>query len=64
MAKMSKEGYNQGSMSPKVESFQKPESNYAGSQPGKTTEYISRQNAMGSKESSMVKKQDYKGRYQ
>ena len=61
---MDKEGYNQGSMSPKVESFQRPESSFAGMQPGKTVDYIPRQNAMVNKESAMVKKQDYKGRYQ
>jgi hypothetical protein len=64
MAKMNREGYDQGNMSPKVESYQRPSGSLAGNQPGKTVDYIARQNAMVNKEASDVRKQDYKGRYQ
>lgn len=60
---MGKKGYNQGEMSPMVEDYQKPMSEFSQKDFGKTTEYISRHNAFESKEASHVKKQDYKGRY-
>ena len=61
--KMGKRGYDQGNMSPTVEDYQKPLSEYSQKDFGKTTEYIPRHNAFESKESSRIKKQDYKGRY-
>lgn len=63
MPKLGYKGKDQGNMSPVVDSYQKPDSTFAGMQMGKTDEYISRHNAFEGKESSMVKKQDYKGRY-
>lgn len=63
MGDMNKKGYNQGDMSPKVEDYQKPMSSYSQSQPGDTTNYISRQNSMVTGEASQIKKQNYKGRY-
>lgn len=60
---MGSKGSNQGDMSPKVESYQKPESNYSQTGFGTTTEYIERQNAFQSKEAAGIKKQGYKGRY-
>lgn len=60
---MNKAGYDQGSMAPKVDSYQRPSSAFAEMQPGKTTEYVARQDRMINAEASQVKRQDYKGRY-
>ena len=60
---MNKMGYNQGDMAPKLESLQRPDSAYAEMQPGKTTEYVSRQDKKIGAEASQIKRQDYKGRY-
>ncbi len=56
-------GYVQGDMSPKVEDYQKPMSNYSQEPFGKTLNYIERQDSHQSKASSDMKKQAYKGRY-
>ncbi len=61
--KMGNKGYKQGEMSPTVEDYQKPMSEYSQKDLNKTTEYISRHNKYESKEASHIKKQDYKGRY-
>jgi hypothetical protein len=61
--KMSHAGYTQGDMSPHVEDYQKPHSDYAESGFTKTTEYIERQDAFQRKEAGELKKQAYKGRY-
>lgn len=63
MSKMAKRGYVQGDMSPTVEDYQKPNSEYSQSFMNKTTDYIGRHNSYESKEASGIKKQAYKGRY-
>lgn len=60
---MKEYGNKQGDMSPTVEDYQKPMKDYSQSGFSKTTQYISRQDNFVSKESSQVKRQDYKGRY-
>ena len=61
--KMSKAGYDQGDMKPKVESYQKPEKDFAERGFSKTDEYIERQDARQSGMSKDLNKQAYKGRY-
>jgi hypothetical protein len=61
--KMAKAGYDQGDMSPKVESYQRPEASFAEGQFGTTTEYIERQDRFIDKEAKEIRKQGYKGRY-
>lgn len=61
--KMSKKGYAQGEMSPTVEDYQKPMSNYSQEGFSKTTQYIERQDKFQNSESSAIKRQGYKGRY-
>lgn len=56
-------GRKQGDMSPVVEDYALQESAYSQTQPGKTTEYIERNNKRQSKMASDVKKQAYMGRY-
>lgn len=60
---MSKAGYTQGDMSPKVSDYQKPASNYSQEGFSKTTSYVERQDAFQGREASEIKKQGYKGRY-
>jgi len=61
--KMSKRGYEQGNMNPTVESYQKPEKDFAERGFNKTTEYIERQDSRQSGMSKDINKQSYKGRY-
>ena len=61
--KMGKAGYVQGDMSPKVENYQKPASNYSQEGFSKTTDYIGRNDATIGKQAGEVRKQAYKGRY-
>ena len=61
--KMNKAGRVQGDMSPHVEDYQKPMSNYSQEGFSKTTEYVERQDKIQSSEASQIKKQSYKGRY-
>ncbi len=61
--KMSKAGYVQGDMSPKVEDYQKPHSNYSQEGFSKTLDYVERHNAFEGREASDIKRQAYKGRY-
>lgn len=61
--KMSKAGYAQGDMSPRVESYQKPEKDFAERGFSKTTEYIERQDKRQSSMAKDVNKQAYNGRY-
>ena len=56
-------GKQQGDMSPHVDDYQKPASNYSQSGFTKTTEYVQRQDAFQAKECSEIKKKSYKGRY-
>ncbi len=60
---MSKAGYAQGDMSPKVKDYQKPEKDFAERQFSKTTEYVERQDKMQSGMAKDLNKQAYKGRY-
>lgn len=61
--KMSKAGYAQGDMSPHVEDYQKPASDFAERGFSKTTEYIERQDKRQSQMEKGVSKQSYVGRY-
>ncbi len=61
--KMGKAGYTQGDMSPKVDSYQKPENDFAERGFNKTTEYIERQDKRQSEMCKDIKKQGYQGRY-
>ncbi len=61
--KMDMKGYNQGDMSPMVESFQKPESCYSQKYDQSPTKYKERQDRLQMGEGSKLKKQDFKGRY-
>ncbi len=60
---MSKAGYVQGDMSPRVEDYQKKEGEFAERGFSKTTEYIERQDRMQSGMSKGLNKQSYNGRY-
>jgi hypothetical protein len=60
---MAKRGYTQGDMSPKVEDYQKPLSDYSQEGFSKTLEYIERQDAFQKREAREIEKQAYKGRY-
>ena len=60
---MGKKGYEQGDMKPTVESYQKPEKDFAERGFNKTTEYVERQNMRHSGMARDVNKQSYKGRY-
>lgn len=62
-SKMNKMGYTQGNMSPHVEDYQKPMSDYSQKDFNKTLEYVNRQDKFQAKEASAIKRQDYKGRY-
>lgn len=61
--KMSKRGYEQGDMNPTVESYQKPEKDFAERGFSKTTEYVERQDKRQSEMARDVNKQSYQGRY-
>jgi hypothetical protein len=61
--KMSKRGYEQGDMKPTVESYQKPEKDFAERGFSKTTEYVERQDKRQSGMSKEINKQSYEGRY-
>jgi len=56
-------GKTQGDMSPRVEDYQKPMSNFAESGFSKTLQYVERQDKFQKKEASEIKKQHYQGRY-
>lgn len=60
---MSKAGYVNGDMSPKVKDYQKPMSDFSQSGFSKTLEYVERHDRFDGKEASAIRKQDYKGRY-
>lgn len=61
--KMSKHGYHQGDMKPTVESYQKPEKDFAERGFSKTDEYIERQDKRQAGMSKGLNKQAYQGRY-
>lgn len=56
-------GKDQGNMSPRVENYQRPASNYSQEGFSKTTQYIERQDMNKGKEASKIKGQAYQGRY-
>jgi len=60
---MNKKGYVQGQMSPDVEDYQKPLSNYSQEGFSKTTQYVERQDSIQNEMSKDIKRQGYKGRY-
>ena len=60
---MGHKGYTQGDMSPHVEDYQKPESDFSQEGFSKTTHYVERQDAFQKKEAGEIKKMAYKGRY-
>jgi len=60
---MSHKGHAQGNMSPTVEDYQKPESQFPEHQFGKTLEYIERQNKHQGMMAKDINKQSYSGRY-
>ncbi|HEY5236115.1 MAG TPA: hypothetical protein VIJ14_08055 [Rhabdochlamydiaceae bacterium] len=60
---MSKAGYTQGAMEPKVKDYQKPASDFSQEGFSKTLEYVERQDAFQAKEAKEIKSQAYKGRY-
>ncbi len=63
MSKLGKKGYTQGDMSPVVDNYERPMSEFSQQGFNKTTEYVERRNRFDTKQASDVKKQDYKGRY-
>ena len=60
---MSKEGYRQGDMTPRVTDFQKPDRDFSQTGFSKTDEYIERQDRFQAREADEIKKQGYIGRY-
>jgi len=60
---MAKMGVEQGNMSPHVEDYQKPASNFSQEGFSKTLEYVERQDAFQSREAKEIDSQAYKGRY-
>jgi hypothetical protein len=56
-------GKDQGNMSPHVDSFQKPEHDFAERGFSKTTQYIERQDKRQSGMEKGISKQSYNGRY-
>lgn len=61
--KMGNKGVNQGDMSPVVDNYERPMSEFSQKDFNKTTEYVDRRNRFDTKQASDLKKQDYKGRY-
>lgn len=61
--RMAKRGYEQGDMSPTVESYQKPEKDFAERGFSKTDEYMERQDRRQGEMSKDINKQSYQGRY-
>lgn len=60
---MAMKGHEQGDMSPHVESYQKPENDFAERGFSKTLEYIERQDKHQGQMASGLNKQSYNGRY-
>jgi len=61
--KMGSLGVEQGNMSPVVEDYQKPHSDYSQEGFNKTLEYVERQDAFQGREAKEIEKQAYRGRY-
>lgn len=61
--KMGNKGVNLGDMSPVVDNYERPMSQFSQSGFSKTTDYIERRDRYDSKEASDLRKQPYKGRY-
>jgi hypothetical protein len=60
---MSKHGYVQGHMEPKVEDYQRPSKSFSQEGFSKTLDYIERQDRMQDMMARDIEKQAYKGRY-
>jgi hypothetical protein len=63
MSDLEKAGYHQGEMSPKVEDYQKSDSEFSQSGHNDTLNYIGRQDAHQKAGASKIKGQEYVGRY-
>jgi len=59
-----KKDYMKSDMNAEIKDYQAPNKAYSQSFDGSTLDYVSRQDKMVDKEASMIRKQDYKGRYQ
>jgi hypothetical protein len=57
------QGNPDGDMKPDVKDYQPGMDQFAGVEMGKTNEYVSRTDRIVRDEAAMVRKQDYKGRY-
>jgi hypothetical protein len=62
-SKMSGRGKEPGDMNPTVDDYQPKMDQFAGEQNGKTTMYVEKRDRIQASEAKMVKRQDYKGRY-
>ena len=60
---MAHHGYVQGDMSPKVEDYQRPHSDFSQEGFSKTLEYVERQDHHQKMAAHDIKKQAYQGRY-
>lgn len=60
---MAMKGHKQGDMSPHVEDYQRPMSNYSQEGFNKTLEYVERQDKHQGMCAKDIEKQAYKGRY-
>ena len=60
---MSKAGYVQGDMNPKVDDYQMPMKDFAEHDFSKTTQYVERQDKQQAQNKKQISKQDFKGRY-
>lgn len=58
-----KDGYRQGDMAPEVKDYQCPKGAYSQMYDQSPTKYVERNNRMQEKEGAMLRKQEYKGRY-
>ena len=61
---MSKAGYTQGDMKPSVKDYQPKEQQFAGKQPGKTTEYVERRDRIQGEMANKIRSENYRGRYE
>lgn len=60
---MSKAGYVNGDMSPKVKDYQRPRSDFSQEGFSETLEYIERQDKHQKQAANDIRRQGYKGRY-
>ena len=62
--KMSRAGYTQGDMTPRVRDYQTPDKCYSQKDDAAPLDYIERQDDILGKEASQLDRQDYRGKYQ